>query len=416
MKNETPRLALLRSVSRHQATERLYGLTVLERTVHALHRSGVESVWLPPEFLPAVEVLVRRENLPIACRPLGPAAPAEIRDRPGHLVLLECPLLIDPAILSEVFRSLPENGVSAIRLPAAASVWGVPESHKDDLPEAALLPAGADVQPDAEAWQVAGLPAQELQPAGRLLLPVATAEDIPAARKALIRSLTKPTDGWVSRHLNRPLSTRISRLLAHTPVTPNQFTLLTGLVGLATGFFAAQGGYWNFLVAGTLFHLTSVLDGVDGELARLKFRYSPRGQWLDTVVDNLSYVAALLGILVGIFRTEVTVPVKVAGILALVFVVAALASLYLYLLRFKSGGTLLNVKYGFQEGNTRFDRIMQVLAAFGKRDLFALLFFLMALVGQLPMALGYVAVMAAFVFAFSIQAHRMAAGAARRKS
>ena len=126
-------------------------------------------------------------------------------------------------------------------------------------------------------------------------------------------------------------------------------------------------------------------------------------------MDNLSYVAGLAGIVIGIYRTGATDAVKISAGLAVVFVALALGSLYLYLLRFKSGGTLLNVKYSFQDGDGWFDKVMQVAAAFGKRDLFALIFFILAIVGQLPMAVGYVAIMAFFVFAFSVQAHVKAA-------
>ena len=180
---------------------------------------------------------------------------------------------------------------------------------------------------------------------------------------------------------------------------------MSGIYWKSLDDFLAMGGYWNYLIGGFLFHFTSVLDGVDGELARLKFKSSPFGQWLDTLVDNLSYLAGLGGMIVGLAIHGASAPVKIAGILAVVFVVLALGSLYFYLLRFKAGGTLLNVKYGFQDGDGWFSKIMQYAAAFGKRDLFALLFFGLAIIGQLPMALGYIAIMAFFVFAFSVQAH-----------
>jgi phosphatidylglycerophosphate synthase len=234
-----------------------------------------------------------------------------------------------------------------------------------------------------------------------------------AVESALIRSLIKPTDGWVSRNLNRPISTSISRVLAHTAITPNQFTIVTGLIGLSTAWFFAAGGYWNYLIGGALFHLTSVLDGVDGELARLKFKSSPFGQWLDTLVDNLSYLAALGGIITGIYLHGATDLVKWAGLLSVVFALLALGSLYFYLLRFKSGGTLLNVKYSFQEGNSTFDKILQVAGAFGKRDLFALIFFILGIFGKMTWALVYIAIMAFMVFVFSIQAHIAAAKAKR---
>jgi 1L-myo-inositol 1-phosphate cytidylyltransferase / CDP-L-myo-inositol myo-inositolphosphotransferase len=234
-------------------------------------------------------------------------------------------------------------------------------------------------------------------------------DDLGKVKKALIGGLIKPTDGWVSRNLNRPISTRISRLLAPTSITPNQFTLFTGLIGLLTGIFMAMGGYFNYLIGATLFQATSVLDGVDGELARLKFQSSPYGQWLDTLVDNLSYVAGLAGIIIGICRTGAPEFVIIAGIVAILFTALTFLSMYLYLLRFNRGGSLLNIKYNFEEGNGWFDKVMRVVAIFGRRDLFALIFFGLGIIGQMPLALVYVCVMTIFAFVFLFPAHLQAA-------
>ncbi|MEY3368352.1 MAG: hypothetical protein RI973_1507 [Bacteroidota bacterium] len=390
------------------ASQKIYGLSVLERCLHALQRGGFQAVLLSDKF--SSEVVKIRRNSPQLQLDLQFLAEGSQPDLPADskVLLLSGPIVLDTAIPAGMLKQAAEGQeVTVLKSGRMALFQG---DILQSLREASFSDAASPAQwvkvAEERQFAISGV-----EFPGLLQHPVNSRESKREVEAALIRSLIKPTDGWVSRHMNRPISTRISRVLAHTPLTPNQFTFFTGLIGLAAGFFAASGGYWNYLMAGFLFHLTSVLDGVDGELARLKFKSSPLGQWLDTLVDNLSYLAALAGIIIGIYRTGASDLVLASGALAAIFVVLALGSLYLYLLRFKSGGTLLNVKYSFQDGNSRFDRFMQTAAAFGKRDLFALIFFMLSIFGQLPMALGYVAVMAFFIFAFSIQAHSKAAKA-----
>lgn len=397
--------AIVLSPDSDSAFNKIYGLTVLERTFHALERGGVTTIILPQESSARLAKVTGKAGWKVGFRFIETLEEMPENNISGLLVVAE-PLVLDTKIVQEFLQSRPN--AESVLVSANEQLAFFPPASVSAV-NAGFKAAGFNLTEWLKAAKQQAVPVKSIDFPGQLCSPVASPAEKKAVKKALIRSLTKPTDGWVSRNLNRPVSTSISRVLAYTPITPNQFTIVTGMIGLATGVFAAMGGYWNFLIAGTLFHLTSVLDGVDGELARLKFKSSPFGQWLDTLVDNLSYVAGLTGIIIGIYRTGATDAVKIAAGLAVLFVVLALGSLYLYLLRFKSGGTLLNVKYSFQDGESWFDKTMQVAAAFGKRDLFALIFFMLAVIGQFPMTLGYVAIMAFFVFAFSLQAHFKAA-------
>ena len=384
------------------AFTKVYGLMVLERTFHALERAGVEVVVFPKQEEQKLQSIIdRKKDWKIGFLFADQVSSVLKKSEVGFLIL-HAPLVVDQKIPQRLIEESEKND------------WGITASTDKKV---AFFPRKSwdETNPESEVenWleQVSkgNYPTKTIDFPGLVAHTVFDENEKKTVKKALRRSLIKPTDGWVSRNLNRPISVSISRMLAHTSITPNQFTIFTGLIGISTGFFLALGGYWNYLIGGALFHLTSVLDGVDGELARLKYKSSPFGQWLDTLVDNLSYLAALAGIIIGIFRNGATDLVKLAGILAVVFALLALGSLYLYLLRFKSGGTLLNVEYDFQKGNSGFDKFMRIAAGFGKRDLFALVFFGLGIIGQMPMALGYVAIMAFFVFIFSIQAHISAA-------
>jgi CDP-L-myo-inositol myo-inositolphosphotransferase len=122
---------------------------------------------------------------------------------------------------------------------------------------------------------------------------VDTPEDLRRAARRLRGALTKPVDGPVARYLNRPLSTRLSMVLAHLPLHPDVVSVVAFLVAL-TGAWALAAG-WG--VAGALLvHASSVLDGVDGEIARLRLRTSPRGALLDGILDRLGDAAILGGL------------------------------------------------------------------------------------------------------------------------
>ncbi|RMG79666.1 MAG: hypothetical protein D6714_16020 [Bacteroidetes bacterium] len=388
--------AIVRITDPEACLVKIYGLTILERTLRALERAGVGMAVLVTDSPEPIRKRLQKEDpftLKIAFEKDSASALATIS---GPYFWIAEPLVIEPNLLKEMGEESREKGAPVGTTDARVFFFG---EKIQSLPIESF-----EKQPGA-TLKKAGISFIEKKTEGRVYGVVRDKDSRRQIEKMLIRSLTKPTDGWVSRHLNRPISTTISRVLAHTPITPNQFTILTGFIGLATGFFLARGGYWNYLIGGALFHLTSVLDGVDGELARLKFKSSPFGQWLDTLVDNLSYLAGLGGIVYGVYVHGAPEFVRLSGLLAVVFAVLALGSLYFYLLRFKAGGTLLNVQYSFQNGTSTFDKIMRGAALFGKRDLFALIFFILGIFGLMPFALTYVAIMAFFILAFSIQAH-----------
>jgi choline kinase/phosphatidylglycerophosphate synthase len=146
-------------------------------------------------------------------------------------------------------------------------------------------------------------------PAGCWWQDVDTPQDARAARVALRRSLGKAADGPVSRLLNRPLSTRLSMVLAPLRPSPDLVSLVAFAFGLAgAGLLAAGQG----LAGGLLVHASSVADGVDGELARLQLRGGPRGALLDGLLDRVGDAAILAGL--GLWALDGHAPEGVLGL------------------------------------------------------------------------------------------------------
>jgi len=107
---------------------------------------------------------------------------------------------------------------------------------------------------------------------------IANGEQIDDIEKQFLRGSGKSQDGFVSRHLNRPISRAITRLLLRLPATPNGWTWLIFPIPVVAAFVLAQGNYWSFVWGLILFQVFSVLDGCDGEIARAKFMESERGR------------------------------------------------------------------------------------------------------------------------------------------
>lgn len=126
--------------------------------------------------------------------------------------------------------------------------------------------------------------------------PIATPDERKAAHKLLYRILIKPQDNAITRYLYRPVSFPLTKLLAHTPITPNQISVLVAIfVALGCYLTAHASHLYAFLGTATVL-FASYLDCCDGEIARLKLLSSKIGAWLDTIVDECSsigYMAAL---------------------------------------------------------------------------------------------------------------------------
>ena len=121
-------------------------------------------------------------------------------------------------------------------------------------------------------------------------------------------------DGFVSRNLNRRISRPVARLLVRTPATPDQVSVASLGIALASFFCFAYG--YN-IVAALLAQTSSIVDGVDGDLARMKRMGSAFGGFLDSVLDRYADALIILGLTVWAAGDAATTYVWLAGFWAL---------------------------------------------------------------------------------------------------
>ncbi len=147
---------------------------------------------------------------------------------------------------------------------------------------------------------------------------VDTPKSLSHARNALLQSLSKPDDdGFISRHLNRPLSRWLSMMLVHAPISPNGISIMSFTIGIVGAFMFSIGEFGWTIIAGLVIQMASIVDGCDGEVARLRFQSSKFGGWFDTVLDRYADTAIVVGVSFGYWLVHPHPAVWLGGIFAL---------------------------------------------------------------------------------------------------
>jgi phosphatidylglycerophosphate synthase len=135
----------------------------------------------------------------------------------------------------------------------------------------------------------------------KLALRITTAAELRAAEQTIRRSSYKTTDNTLAR-FNRKISLPISVALIRTPLTANQLSVMLVAVGFYSAWLFSIGHYVAGVIAAFLSLGASILDGCDGEIARLKYQESALGCWIETFGDYSYYIAIFLGLTIGAIR------------------------------------------------------------------------------------------------------------------
>lgn len=288
-------------------------------------------------------------------------------------------------IVERVFRAALKQGCRCVRidapgreerLAAIARHVGLSAETCDGDPAHALLFA-----------QAGEIPAPGGTALKMLSTRVRSAADLPAAEREIRAAVFKPTDHNLAR-FNRRMSLPISIALLRTPITANQFSVGLLLLGLYSAWLFSEGSYLTGIAAAALSLAASILDGCDGEIARLKHQESDFGCWLETVTDYTYYFAIFGGMTIGAVRYTGWYGFYAVGALALAGL--AMASLLLLYLRHRMtrhapsrfAGT---VKGKFKEGGGKFTLLLAKLSNVATRAQMPYGIMALSLIGALPL-------------------------------
>jgi phosphatidylglycerophosphate synthase len=288
---------------------RIAALPIVERVLRSAARAGFRViVWAPDDspcggaHLPRLASLAHGIDTDIAiARTTGEwRAFVQAFAATEPVTVIGAGIVVSPALLASALRVVPEAGVvrhvpAGPEWPASGVVRVVAADSIDSARliralgnarrRASRLPSGADVSN--------GL--------AHLALRIFTPEDLPAAERTIRRASYKDTDNKLAR-FNRRISLPISVALMRTPLTANQLSIVLVGVGFYAAWLFSLGFYWSGVLGAFLSLAASVLDGCDGEIARLKYQESPLGCWIETFGDYSYYVAIFIGLTIGAVR------------------------------------------------------------------------------------------------------------------
>ena len=256
----------------------LLGLSLLRRNILTASRSGINHIFVaaahPAEVKPELY-----DTIATVLSPPSPMVPLS-----GRLILLAGNVLASQEWINTLLKmpltpdTLYCDGTSAAIIETADMnrVLSIISSGCHPTDFFTLLGQSFNTIP------------QKLAPEERLTL--GSSEDIQKAETWLLKSLVKSSESFMSRHVERPISLGISRRLVWTSLSPNAMTFISLAIGLMSApfFLSSQPGIQ--FTGGILFLAHSILDGCDGELARLKFQASRWGGLLDFWGDNLVHI------------------------------------------------------------------------------------------------------------------------------
>lgn len=225
-----------------------------------------------------------------------------------------------------------------------------------------------------------------------------------SAEWKLIRGSNKSFEGPVDALINWRFSMRITRFLSHRSlaITPNHVTACAILLGLFASYVAAFGSKWMvlhgysvglakyvpFALAGFMLEVNSILDSVDGELARLRFQYSKLGQWMDNlsddIVDNVFIIATGYGLSQWSSKWWLYAGIAAAGARVLVSLIT-----YFDVYRRTGTGDVFAFRWWFESDKQTADEVYDPtspitwIRSFGRRDTFVFVW-MVACVASLP--------------------------------
>jgi len=204
------------------------------------------------------------------------------------------------------------------------------------------------------------------------------------ASKRIIANTGKPTDGLVSRLINRPISQFISlQALKFPGVRPIHGTVVAALIGVAMALCLFFGGIVGLYAGAVLFQLASIIDGVDGEIARATLRSSKLGATLDTASDAATNFAFIAGVSFNLWQQGETLAGQMGfaglGLLAIGLAIIGWLSV-------RAGGPL-SFDALKHDAQVTASPVMNALAKITSRDVYALALAVMILIGLAGLAI-----------------------------
>lgn len=249
-------------------------------------------------------------------------------------------------------RWLQDGAAVAAYFPRASQILDGAANSTELAANALRAPGSFAELPSAPAW----LSAHSEEAARR-------AED------AFCASLGHSKDGYLAR-FDRKISVAVSRLLLKTPVTPDNITTASLALGLYGAWLLASGSHLSQFLGSLVLWACCILDGCDGEVARLKLLCSKSGAAYDIWADEVAHLATFVAIPFGVHRMFPQASFLLPGILLVSGVSICGLAVWYFVLRLPEDRRGPNALLVERIASRDYVYLLVVLAALGRLDWF----------------------------------------------
>ncbi len=214
-------------------------------------------------------------------------------------------------------------------------------------------------------------------------------DSVKRAEDLIFAHVGKTATGWISRSINSKFSLPTSRLLVKSPLTPNMISVGINVIGAFSGAFYAIG---HPVIGAICLQIATILDRCDGEVARVKLMETKKGQWVDTISDQVTVLSFLIGAPLGYYLvTESPIPIILGSINIGIFMFFVIWSFY-FLSRYTSSGSLVTYfeidRLIDDKKTTHIRKLIKLLRPMGRRNFYSLALLVLAIFGGYPWVVG----------------------------
>ena len=224
-------------------------------------------------------------------------------------------------------------------------------------------------------------------------------ETLNDAKEMIFSNVGKTATGWIAVNINGRFSLPLSRQLIKTPLTPNMISVLINVIGIMSGPFYALG---HPVIGAICMQIATTLDRCDGEVARIKLMETKKGQWVDTISDQVSMLSFYIGLPIGYYAVNNSGWIIGLGIMNVFFFLFFIGWSFYFLTKYTDSGSLVSymkVDNFIDTSQTSFMRkFISFLRPLGRRNFYSMAFLVMAIFGGYPVVFFFATVAITFFF------------------
>ena len=313
-------------------------------------------------------------------------------------IVIPSNLIINSSSLEEFIKSAEENDNSLSVLSSSGNGNHYGSKNLGNSTYGLVSASGKDIEkllkkPDLKEWISLYVDNENVDfvntETGYWMNIANNSESINKAEKLIFSTVGKTATGWIARNINGRISLPISKHLIKTGLTPNMISVLINVIGMLCGPFYALG---HPVIGAVFMQIATVLDRCDGEVARIKLMETKKGQWVDTLSDQLTVLSFIIGSSVGYYyHSGSSFPLILGGINLFIFIFFLVWLLY-FISKYTDSGSLVAYfrvdEIVDPEDTSVIRKIIAFLRPLSRRNVYSVGFLVLAIIGGYPLVVG----------------------------